>query len=141
MGVEPRITETRRPLWRSIRRGVMCRCPNCGRGRLFRTYLQVNDRCPVCGEELFHHRADVLPAWFAILVVGFIVIVVMLAMEMSGHEFDFVTYLFALFPPAIVLPILFLPPIKGGVVGLQWANRMHGFDKSSPDPVTPRDFK
>jgi uncharacterized protein (DUF983 family) len=27
-----------------------------------------------------------------------------------------------------VLPLLMLPSIKGFIVGLQWANRMHGFD-------------
>jgi hypothetical protein len=30
-----------------------------------------------------------------------------------------------------------LPSIKGAVVGLQWANRMHGFDASVRDPALP----
>jgi hypothetical protein len=30
-----------------------------------------------------------------------------------------------------------LPSIKGAVVGLQWANRMHGFDPSHRDPAAP----
>jgi hypothetical protein len=32
-----------------------------------------------------------------------------------------------------------LPSIKGAVVGLQWANRMHGFGASEPqaDPALP----
>ena len=33
--------------------------------------------------------------------------------------------------PAIVLPLVTLPSIKGAVVGLQWANRMYGFDPAN----------
>ena len=35
-------------------------------------------------------------------------------------------------PLAIILPLVMLPSIKGAVVGLQWANRMHGFDPNRP---------
>ena len=39
-------------------------------------------------------------------------------------------------PLAIILPLITLPSIKGAVVGLQWANRMHGFDPANrPLPV------
>jgi uncharacterized protein (DUF983 family) len=31
-------------------------------------------------------------------------------------------------PLGIIMPLAMLPSIKGAVVGLQWANRMYGFD-------------
>lgn len=31
-------------LWRAMRR----RCPRCGEGRIFRSYLKMNQRCPEC---------------------------------------------------------------------------------------------
>ena len=31
----------------------------------------------------------------------------------------------------VLLPLAMLPSIKGGIVGLQWANYMHGFDPRS----------
>ncbi len=42
-------------------------------------------------------------------------------------------------PAAIILPLILLPSIKGAIVGLQWANRMHGFDPANrhPDPAVP----
>jgi uncharacterized protein (DUF983 family) len=125
-----------RNLWQAIGRGIMCKCPNCGEGKLFRAYLKVSDKCPVCGVELFHHRADDLPPYLAIVIVGHIIIGLMLHMEMSWH-IDPVMYLWTLVPLSIVLPLAMLPSIKGGVVGLQWANRMHGFDDKFRDPALP----
>jgi uncharacterized protein (DUF983 family) len=34
-------------------------------------------------------------------------------------------------PAAVVLPLVTLPSIKGAVVGMQWANRMFGFDPAN----------
>jgi uncharacterized protein (DUF983 family) len=137
MGVELGLEREPRDLWRSIRRGVMCRCPNCGEGKLFRAYLKVNDTCPACGEELFHHRADDLPPYIAILIVGHVLVGIMLDLEMSHQSINPMLYLATLVPLAIVLPLALLPSIKGAVVGLQWANRMHGFDPVGPDPALP----
>ena len=61
----------------------------------------------------------------------------MLHMEMTYQNINPMIYLATLAPLAIVLPLALLPSIKGGVVGLQWANRMHGFDSSYPDPALP----
>ena len=38
----------------AITRGFFGRCPACGRGRLFRSYLKVVNTCKVCGEDLSH---------------------------------------------------------------------------------------
>ncbi|MEO8884342.1 MAG: DUF983 domain-containing protein [Devosia sp.] len=138
MGVEIIDTE-KRNLWQAIGRGAMCRCPNCGEGKLFRAYLKINDTCPVCGEELFHHRADDLPPYISIVIVGHILIGAMLEMEMRFNNVNPMYYVATLVPLAIVLPLALLPPIKGAVVGLQWANRMHGFDPSVRDPALPEE--
>jgi uncharacterized protein (DUF983 family) len=137
MGVEIVGDTEKRDLWRSIGRGAMCRCPNCGQGKLFRAYLKVNDTCPNCGEELFHHRADDVPAYITIAIVGHILIFVMLDIEMTQQNINPMLYLMILIPLAIILPLAMLPSVKGAVVGLQWANRMHGFDPVGPDPALP----
>jgi uncharacterized protein (DUF983 family) len=38
-------------------------------------------------------------------------------------------------PLAIILPLAMLPSIKGAIVGLQWALRMHGFDPEHHETV------
>ena len=61
-----------RPLGPALRRGWRCRCPNCGEGRIFVSYLKIRDTCDVCGEALHHQRADDGPAYLTILIVGHI---------------------------------------------------------------------
>jgi len=34
-----------------IRAGLLCRCPHCGRGRLFSGFLRVVETCEVCGYD------------------------------------------------------------------------------------------
>ena len=121
---------TNRPLWQAIWRGLTLRCPNCGIGRLFGAYLKVYTSCPHCQEELHHQRADDAPPYFVILIVGHIIVGAALTAEV------------ALAPPmwvqmtvwplvAIALCLLLLPCIKGGLIGLQWAFKMHGFDPAT----------
>lgn len=110
----------------AMRRGWKRRCPNCGTGPLFKGYLTVRDDCAVCGQELHHHRADDGPAYLTILVVGHLMAPA-LHIAFSHYEPDpFV--IASVFSVICVAACLFLlPRIKGGLIGLQWAKRMHGF--------------
>lgn len=124
----------------AILKGMRCRCPRCGEGGIFRAYLKVRDTCTACGEELFHHRADDMPPYIAIFIVGHLLIGALLHMQMTASVDPWV-YMATLVPLALILPLVLLPPIKGAVVGLQWANRMHGFDPRQRDPALPDDFR
>ena len=119
--------DKRRPVGLAIRRGLRCRCPACGEGGLFRAYLKVADACERCGEELHHQRADDAPAYFTIFIVGHFIIAGVLATEFVAPNSPF--WLPALFWSALALAwsLWMLPRVKGALVGLQWANRMHGF--------------
>src|SRR5688500_2931054 len=110
-----------RSIGQAIWRGTLCRCPHCGKGKMFRAYLKVADSCDVCGEELSHHRADDFPPYIAITIVGHLLVAVMMHMDMS-YQVSAMTYLLWMVPLAIVLPLAMLPSIKGAIVGLQWAN-------------------
>jgi len=121
-----------RSKWQSIRRGLSMKCPACGKGKIFRKFLKVADTCPHCGEELFHHQADDAPPYFTILIVGHVVVPIMLAVELEYMPPIWVHV--AIWPTlALGLSLFLLPRIKGAVVGLQWAARMHGFDKETED--------
>jgi uncharacterized protein (DUF983 family) len=115
-----------RHLVTALLRGFAGRCPHCGRGRLFRGFLKVVDRCPVCGESYVHHRADDAPAYLVILVVGHIVVPAALVLENAYRPPFWVQYAIWL-PVTTALALGLLRPIKGAVVALQWALRMHGF--------------
>ncbi len=116
-----------RALWPALVRGLRGRCPNCGRGRIFRAYLKVADRCPVCGEAFHHHRADDAPAYFVILIVGHIVMPLALAIELAYRPSYWMQFAFWL-PATLALALLLLQPVKGAIVAVQWVYRMHGFD-------------
>lgn len=132
MAVEIGFVREQRSLWKAIGNGVMCRCPNCGKGKLFRSYLKINDTCAECGEKLSSARADDFPPYIAIFIVGHVLVGWMLHAEMSGPV-DPMFYVWTMIPAAILLPLIMLPSIKGAVVGLQWANYMYGFDPTRGD--------
>lgn len=122
-----------RNIWQSIKRGAAGKCPNCGKGKMFYRYLKVNDRCPNCGEELFHHRADDAPPYLTILVVAHIVGSGILAVDTFAPSLP-IAYHLAIWPALTIGLCLWLLPIfKGGLIGLQWALRMHGFETASTD--------
>jgi len=116
-----------RSVGQAVWRGMKLRCPHCGKGHLFRSYLKVVDKCEVCGEELYHHRADDMPPYIAILIVGHLIVGLMLELEFHADIAPWI-YMVTMLPLAVILPLAMLPSIKGAVVGLQWANRMYGFD-------------
>jgi uncharacterized protein (DUF983 family) len=115
-----------RPLIRSMKRGMLCRCPNCGKGKLFRAFLKPVHSCAECGEEIFHHRADDLPAYLVIFVVGHVLMAGYMASDLLFSLSPWV-HLAIWSPLAVLAALVTIQPIKGAVIGLQWANRMHGF--------------
>jgi len=132
MAVEIQAFDEQRSLGKAILNGLMCRCPSCGKGKVFSGYLKVNDTCSNCGVKLSSARADDFPPYIAIFIVGHVLIGWMLHAEMSGPV-DPMFYVWTMIPAAIILPLVMLPSIKGAVIGLQWANRMYGFDPSRAD--------
>ena len=130
--VQTEVTSTQ-----AVLRGLTRRCPNCGRGHMFGRFLKVVDCCGVCGEELFHHRADDFPAYLVIVLVGHTVVPLALAVE---TEFAPALWLqTAIWLPLTAwLSIALLQPVKGAVIAMQWLGGMHGFAgsrRSRGDPA------
>jgi len=115
-----------RPLWTAMKRGFLGRCPHCGEGKLFRAFVKPVEKCDVCGEDLHHHRSDDLPAYLVIVVVGHVVLGGFMAIEMTS-TWSMWQHLAVWVPLTLIMALGLLQPIKGAVIGLQWANYMHGF--------------
>jgi uncharacterized protein (DUF983 family) len=132
--------QQRRDVGLSMSRGFLGRCPHCGKGRMFRAYLKVADACPVCGEDLHHHQADDAPPYFTMTIVGHIVIAAVLAVEVA-YQPEVWVHLALWLPLTLLLSLWLLPRVKGAIVGMQWANRMHGFAPPHADhpPVSAAD--
>lgn len=125
-GGTPGPAPSERPLGRSIRRGLLGRCPACGSGRLFRAYVKPVDRCAACGEDYTHQRADDLPPYLVITIVGHVVVGGYMGTDMIWPLTTW-QHLAIWAPITLILSLLLLQPVKGGAIGLQWALRMHGF--------------
>ena len=113
---------TMQAMWR----GLLGRCPHCGEGKLFRSFLKTVDSCEACGEEFHHHRADDLPAYLVVVIVGHIVVGAFMGVE---RMFDLALWqhLAIWGVLTVTLAVALLQPVKGAIVGLQWALYMHGF--------------
>jgi uncharacterized protein (DUF983 family) len=106
-----------------LKRGLLHRCPNCGRGRLYMRYLKVDPECEACGHHLGEYPADDGPAYFTILLVGHLFVAPLLFLPWIWQASPFIVAPVTLIPLA-ALTLLLLPRVKGGVIGALWAIRM-----------------
>ena len=68
--------------------GLKLKCGNCGEGKLFKSYLKLNDACPVCGREMSNDDTADGPAFFVgfgvlILAAPFMFIVPLIPMPLG----------------------------------------------------------
>lgn len=97
---------------------------------MMRGYLKVRDACPVCQEELYHHRADDGPAYLTILIVGHVMAPFIL-WSYTAFRPDPLVLASVLSVGCVALSLFLLPRLKGALVAVQWAKRMHGFGEAS----------
>lgn len=136
MTISHDIAATRPDLWTAIKRGLRERCPICGEGHLFRSYLKLSDRCSHCGEPLAELRADDGPAWATILIVGHLT-VPFLILAARGDAPEWLYYA-VLFPLIIGMTLLLLPRVKGVFVALLWAfDIRNGVPGAVKTPASP----
>lgn len=118
----------------AIGRGAKRRCPECGQGLLFDGFSKVRGCCSVCGLDFSGHQADDAPPWVTIMIVGHVAAPFFVAAKSIFDPSPIVQ--FAVAAPIIALSIAFLlPASKGAIIGLQWANRMHGFGETPAAPA------
>lgn len=126
LGHTPPVLDLDRPLRAAMVLGWRRLCPNCGSGPMFRGYLKVRENCPICGEALHHQRADDGPAYLTILIVGHVMAPLIL-FAFNKFRPDPLTLAAVFSVGTVALSLFLLPRLKGALVALQWAKRMHGF--------------
>lgn len=119
------------PAWRDehfpaispIRAALGCRCPRCGRGRLFTGLLNVRGACEVCGLDLSAQDAGDGPAVFVILFLGLIVVALAALVEIKFSPPIWI-HLVLWTPFIIVGAIAMLRPLKAGLIALQYRHHL-----------------
>ncbi|MEI5677695.1 MULTISPECIES: DUF983 domain-containing protein [unclassified Mesorhizobium] len=105
-----------------IAAGLKGRCPRCGEGRLFSSFLTVAPRCDTCRLDYSFADAGDGPAVFVILIIGFIVVGSALWMEVTYNPPLWLHFLLWI-PLTIILSLTALRLIKGVLITLQYRNK------------------
>jgi uncharacterized protein (DUF983 family) len=83
----------------SVLRGLACKCPRCGKGKLFAGFLDLRPACGQCGLDYDFIDAGDGPAIFIIMIAGAIVVAAALIVEVKYQ------------PPLWLHAVLWLPLI------------------------------
>ena len=111
------MANAQRPSW--LAAGLACRCPQCGKGRLFHGFLTLAPECEACGLDFAFADAGDGPAVFVILFAGFVVVGLALVVEILYQPPLWLHGL--LWAPLILLVTLGpLRPFKSILIALQY---------------------
>src|SRR5262249_2209793 len=105
-----------------FRAGLRLRCPACGEGRLFSSYLKLAPRCSACGADFAVADAGDGPTVFVILAVGAVATALLFILQFGVGLPDWLaTTITVLF--AIGLSLALLPAFKSVLFALQWRHK------------------
>ncbi len=133
-GMQP---DTRPSLALGLKRGLAERCPQCGQGKLYRSYLKIEPVCAACGHDLARYPADDGPAYFTILIVGHLVVAPLLLFPFIWRS-DPIVVLPLTMIPLLALTLLLLPRIKGAFIGALWflgLKHIEGAARTGAEPI------
>lgn len=105
-----------------IRAGLLCRCPNCGRGALFSGFLKVVERCAACGFDFTRLNTGDGAAIFIMQIAGGLVVFGALFIQVAYDPPIWAMLLVAI-PLVIGLSLGLMRPGKGLMIALQMRNR------------------
>jgi len=102
--------------------GLTCRCPNCGKGRLFDGFLSLRPRCEACGLDYGFFDSGDGPAVFIILAAGFVVVFAALVVEVL-YQPPFYVHAALWLPLILITTLLPLRPVKALMIALQFRHK------------------
>lgn len=116
------MTEYSTPSVSPISAGLRCRCPRCGRGRLFRGFLSLARRCDACGLDYSTADTGDGPAFFVVLVVGTVITVAAVLVELA-YAPPYWLHALLWLPATLLLSLALLRPFKAILVALQYRHK------------------
>ena len=110
--------------------GLACRCPRCGKGRLFTGVLTVAERCTACALDLRKQDSGDGPAVFVIFILGAIFMPLVFWVEFT-FEPPWWLHMAIWSPLVVIVAIALLRPMKGLLIAQQF--RYHASDSGLVD--------
>ena len=114
-------------VWPAIVRAVSGRCPACGDGKFFKSYLHQIVSCSACGESFGQIHADDGPAWLTIGIVGHVVVPMALLSE-TNIQWPLLVSMTVWPLTAFALTMTILPRAKALFIAAIWAMKAPGFE-------------
>jgi uncharacterized protein (DUF983 family) len=107
-----------------LQAGLACRCPRCGKGRLFGGSLTLTlaEKCDRCGQRYDFAESGDGPAVFVILILGFVALGAALIVE---FRFSPPIWVHIVLWPPVILALAFglLRPMKALLVAQQYRTK------------------
>lgn len=116
------MTDTPPTVTESALRGIACRCPRCGKGKLYSGFLTLAPRCESCGLDFAFIDAGDGPAIFVIMLAGAIVVAAALIVEVK-YQPPFWVHAALWLPLIVVTTILPLRSMKALLIALQFHHK------------------
>jgi uncharacterized protein (DUF983 family) len=110
------------PLSTTILRGLACKCPRCGEGKLFEGFISLRPSCSSCGLDYAFIDAGDGPAVFIILIAGFIVVFCALIVEVA-YQPPFWLHAVLWVPLVLLTTLAPLRSMKSLLVALQFHHK------------------
>lgn len=102
--------------------GLACRCPNCGKGKVFAGFLRFAPACDQCGADFSIADAGDGPAFFVMFAALIVIVPAAMVVELAISPPDWVHLL--LWPPVTLgFCLALLRPFKATLFALQWRHR------------------
>jgi uncharacterized protein (DUF983 family) len=103
-------------------RGIACKCPRCGRGKLFAGFLTLKPKCEVCGLDYAFIDSGDGPAVFVIMIAGAIVVASALIVEVK-YQPPFWVHAALWLPLTLAVTLWPLRAIKSLLIALQFHHK------------------
>ncbi|PKP78167.1 MAG: hypothetical protein CVT81_05940 [Alphaproteobacteria bacterium HGW-Alphaproteobacteria-3] len=116
------MTDKQETMPSSIEVGLKGCCPRCGKGKLYKGFLDLAPKCDVCGLDYSFADAGDGPAVFIMMIAGFIVVGLVLWVEVTWSP-PYWVHAMLWIPLTLALTIGLIRPLKGWLVAQQYRHR------------------
>src|SRR5215471_10982393 len=106
----------------SALRGLACKCPRCGKGKLYAGFLTLRPNCETCGLDYAFMDSGDGPAVFVIMIAGAIVVGAALITEVK-YQPPFWVHAALWLPLTLAVTLWPLRAIKSLLIALQYHHK------------------
>lgn len=106
----------------TVLRGIACKCPRCGQGKLYSGFITLRPNCEACRLDYAFIDTGDGPSVFIILIAGFIVVACALIVEVK-YQPPYWVHAALWLPLILITTLLPLRSTKSLLIALQFHHK------------------